>query len=352
MALGAFAIEVTATAGTNMPPTADAGANQRLSKGTEVTLNGTGSDDPDGANANLIYLWERTASPTEVTLSSTTAPQPTFTIPTLIPTTGPTSYTFSLIVSDGQASSAAATVQIFIRPLFLATIANQNFSLGSAIAPITLPEALAGPDSLPSTHTYTLAPLPAGLAFDPASRILSGTPTSAGTFDLTYTATNQVNDRDSLSFSIEVTTPPNNPPTTSGLNVTTAEDTSYTFAVADFPFSDTDAGDSLQAVRIVTLNASRSGSLTLNGAAVTAGQVIEVGEIGTLVFTPVANFHGGVNFDYSVSDGEDFSSASLAVLVVTAVNDPPTTSGLAVTTAEDIPHTFAVADFTFSLKFL
>ena len=349
VALSAFAIEVTATAGTNMPPTADAGPNQRLSKGTEVTLNGTGSDDPDGDNANLIYLWERTAGPTEVTLSSTTAPQPTFTIPTLIPASGPDSYTFSLVVSDGQASSTADAVTIFIRPLFRDTIANQTYTAGTAITALTLPEALAGPDSLPSTNAYTLAPLPAGLSFNPTSRILSGTPTSAGTTDLTYTATNGDGDRDSLGFSIAVTTPPNNPPTTSGFMVTTAEDTPYTFGEADFPFSDTDSGDSLQAVRIDSLRASNiSGSLTLNGTAVSAGQVIEVGEIETLVFTPVANFHGGVNFDYSVSDGEDFSSASLAVLVVTAVNDPPTTSAFTVTTNEDTPYTFGLADFSFT----
>ena len=345
VALGAFAIEVTATAGTNMPPTADAGANQRVSKGTEVTLNGTGSNDPDGDNANLIYLWERTAGPTEVTLSSTTAPQPTFTIPTLIPTTGPDSYTFSLVVSDGQASSAAATVRIFIRPLFLDTIANQSFSTGNAITPITLPEAREGPDLLPSTNTYRLAPLPAGLAFNAASRILSGTPTSVGTFNLTYTATNGDGDTDSLSFAIEVT--PNNPPTIKmPLTVTTDEDTPHIFAAGEFNFSDLDASDSLQRVRIDSLPASASGSLALGGTPVNMAQEILVAGIPNLMFTPVANFNGDATFRYSVSDGDDFSATATAT--VSVVNNPPTTSGLAITTDEDIPHTFAAADFPFA----
>ncbi len=328
VALSPFAIAVTATATTNMPPIANAGSNQRVSKGMEVTLDGTGSSDPDGDNSALIYLWERTAGPTEVTLSNEAASQPTFTIPTVIPT-NPASYTFRLTVNDGQESSAPATVRIFIRPLFQATIANQTFSAGNAITPITLPEARDGPDSLPSTNTYALTPvpLPAGLAFNATSRILSGTPTQAGTFDLTYTATNEFNDTDSLGFSITVTSAANNPPTTSGLTVSTNEDIAHTFAAAQFNFADTDSGDNLTAVRIDTLPAGANGSLALNGTAVAVAQVIPVADIPTLVYTPATNVNGDATFTFSVSDGTDFSTTpATATVTVNPVNDAP--SGL------------------------
>ena len=303
----------------NMPPTANAGANQRWDKGTEVTLDGRGSSDPDGNNSDLTYLWSQDAGAT-VTLSDTTAAQPTFTVPNTIPTSGPASYTFSLVVSDGQASSTnEATVRIFIRPLFRASIANQTYTAGNAITALTLPTALSGPRSVPSTNTYTLAPLPAGLAFDSASRILSGTPTSAGTFDLTYTATNEDGDTDSLAFTI--TTAANNAPTSSGLAVSIEEDTAHSFGLGEFNFADAD-GDDLHSLRIDTLPAT--GSLTLDGAAVTARQVIGVGDIGTLVFTPAANANGDVTFTYSVSDGIDFSATATATVTVTPVNDPPT----------------------------
>ncbi len=303
----------------NMPPTANAGSNQRASKGTEVTLDGRGSDDPDGNNSDLTYLWSQDAGAT-VTLSDTTAPQPRFTIPTVIPSSVPASYTFSLVVSDGQASSTnEATVRIFIRPLFRASIANQTYTAGNAITALTLPTALSGPRSVPSTNTYTLAPLPAGLAFDSASRILSGTPTSAGTFNLTYTATNEDGDTDSLAFTI--TAAANNAPTSSGLAVSIEEDTAHSFGLGEFNFADAD-GDDLHSLRIDTLPAT--GSLTLDGAAVTAGQVIGVGDIGTLVFTPVADANGDVTFTYSVSDGIDFSATATATVTVTPVNDPPT----------------------------
>ena len=314
----AATVTITVTA-TNDPPTANAGANQRWDKGTEVTLDGRGSSDPDGNNSDLTYLWSQDAGAT-VTLSDTTAPQPTFTIPTVIPTTAPASYTFSLVVNDGQASSTnEATVRIFIRPLFRASIANQTYTAGNAITALTLPTALSGPRSVPSTNTYTLAPLPAGLAFDSASRILSGTPTSAGTFDLTYTATNEDGDTDSLAFTI--TTAANNAPTSSGLAVSIEEDTAHSFGLGEFNFADAD-GDDLHSLRIDTLPAT--GSLTLDGAAVTARQVIGVGDIGTLVFTPAANANGDVTFTYSVSDGIDFSATATATVTVTPVNDPPT----------------------------
>ncbi len=206
----------------NQSPTADAGDNQRVDKGATVTLDGTGSNDPDGDNSDLRYLWTQTAGP-DVTLSSPTAAQPTFTMPGQIPASDPASLTFSLRVRDAAHPATdedTDEVRIFVRPLFRTTIDDQTYSAGNAIPGLTLPEALAGPASAPSTNTYTLSSVPPGLTFNPASRILSGTPTGAArtkTFNLTYTATNGDGDTDSLSFSITVTnTPATGAPTISG----------------------------------------------------------------------------------------------------------------------------------------
>ena len=67
--------------GVDEAPTADAGADQTVDDGTEVTLDGSGSADVDGDT--LTYLWAQTApdSGADVTLSSTAAEQPTFTAP-------------------------------------------------------------------------------------------------------------------------------------------------------------------------------------------------------------------------------------------------------------------------------
>src|SRR5205085_2408929 len=82
-------------------------------------------------------------------------------------------------------------------------------------------------------------------------------------------------------------TPVNDAPTTGNNAVTTAEDTPFTFAAGSFPFSDVDAGDTLQSVRIDALPGS--GTLTLAGNPVSAGQVVPAGQLGNLVYAPPAD---------------------------------------------------------------
>ena len=55
------------------------------------------------------------------------------------------------------------------------------------------------------------------------------------------------------------------PPTAANGTVTTNEDTSYTFAAANFSYSDTDS-DPLASVKIIELPAAGTGALTLNGS--------------------------------------------------------------------------------------
>ena len=54
-------------------------------------------------------------------------------------------------------------------------VADQEYTVGTAIAPLVLPEASGGTAPL----TYSLSALPAGLSFNAATRTLSGTPTAA-----------------------------------------------------------------------------------------------------------------------------------------------------------------------------
>ncbi len=91
-------------------PTANAGTSQTVAAGATVILNGSGSTDPNGLP--LTYAWTQTAGPA-VTLSSATAQQPTFTAPQV---TASTTLTFSLVVSDADLSSSAATVGVTVTP--------------------------------------------------------------------------------------------------------------------------------------------------------------------------------------------------------------------------------------------
>ena len=84
----------------------------------------------------------------------------------------------------------------------------------------------------------------------------------------------------------------NNPPTAANNTVTTGVGMAYTFEADDFGFADTNAGDTLASVKIVTLPAV--GTLALDGTDVTLNQVVTRADIddNKLIFTPVAGASG------------------------------------------------------------
>ena len=95
---------------TNQTPTANAGDDQTVGEGTKkVTLDGTGSTDPDGDT--ITYAWSQTRGPT-VTLSSSTSASPTFIAPLINSTQ--TILTFFLTVNDGAVDSTPDTVDITV----------------------------------------------------------------------------------------------------------------------------------------------------------------------------------------------------------------------------------------------
>ena len=75
-------------------------------------------------------------------------------------------------------------------------IANQVYTVGTAIDPLVLPEATGGDAPI----TYNVLGLPAGLEFDPATRTLSGTPTAVtdGPVRIFYTVSDVDNQADLL----------------------------------------------------------------------------------------------------------------------------------------------------------
>ena len=187
----------------NRAPTADAGLDQDAGHGAAVTLDGSASSDPDAGDA-ITFLWTQESGPTAALTGADTV-RPAFTAPDL---STPSELVFTLVVSDAGGAMDTDTVTVRVaadlEPSFdAAAVADQAYVRGVGIAPLVLPEAADGDPPL----TYALAPLPAGLAFDPASHTLSGAPEAAGTATLTYTVTDADGDEATLEFDIVVAVP-------------------------------------------------------------------------------------------------------------------------------------------------
>ena len=129
---------------------------------------------------------------------------------------------------------------------------------------------------------------------------------------------------------------PNNAPTAAGKTVSTNEDMAYTFAAADFGFSDLDSGlDSgatLDHVKITALPGTNLGTLSLDGAdisstpATVAADQLDDSPDDNLKYTPPADANGNAfaTFAFKVNDGDLDSAASYIITVdVSAVNDAP-----------------------------
>jgi LmbE family N-acetylglucosaminyl deacetylase len=103
-------ITVLATQSANRMPIANAGANQTVSQGVQVALNGTASNDPDGDI--LTYQWTQTGGQA-VVLSNAFAVSPTFVAPSGAPTDEV--LRFELIVHDGALNSTPSAVEVTVQ---------------------------------------------------------------------------------------------------------------------------------------------------------------------------------------------------------------------------------------------
>ena len=137
--------------------------------------------------------------------------------------------------------------------------------------------------------------------------------------------------------------------------VTFNEDATFTFAAADFGFSDPNdtPADSFSRVKITTLPVA--GTLTLGGTPVAVGDFVTVANIPNLVFTPVANANGSnyASFTFQVEDNGSTANGGLNLdgtantltFNVTAINDAPAGTDKTVSATTQAGYVFVAADF-------
>lgn len=118
---------------TNVAPIASASAASSVTEGNVVTLNGTGSSDPDNGPGALTYSWTQSGG-TDVTgdhLFDATAAQPQFTAPAFANDAAQDTLVFKLVVSDGDDLSPADTVSISVTQAVV-TAANRTAAMSDS----------------------------------------------------------------------------------------------------------------------------------------------------------------------------------------------------------------------------
>ncbi len=178
--------QANSCSGSNEPPVANSGADQTVTEDDTVTLDGSGSYDPDGNP--ISFTWSQTAGPS-VALSDPASESPTFTPPDVSENTV---LTFSLVVHDWQLDSDPDEVNITVTPVNHAPVANagadQHQDEGTLV---TLDgSASTDPDGDTLEYTWTQISGPAVVLSDENAAISTFTaPDVEGYVDFTFELT-------------------------------------------------------------------------------------------------------------------------------------------------------------------
>ena len=214
-------------------------------------------------------------------------------------------------VSSAAADGASLVITFDENLAAAANLANSAFAVTKGSGNDTVALSSTAPSISGATVTLTLA---SALAHGDTNVEVSYTKPTTGTDNkLKDAADNEV-----ASFSGQaVTNNTNAPPTASNNTVETKEDVAYTFAASDFNFSDTDSGDALEKVKIVTVETA--GDLELDGTDVTANQEVTKANLdnGKLIFTPATDANGAsyATFTFKVNDGDDDSASAYTMTI-------------------------------------
>ncbi len=305
----------------NSAPVANAGLEQSVDVGTLVQLDGSASRDPDDDPLN--YAWVLTVPDgSSAVLSSSTNATSSFNADLA------GVYTASLVVDDGELSSAPDSVAITAvavnTPPSLAAIPDAVVTVDTSFN-----VTLVGSDEQSDVLTYSLDSAPAGMTVDPASGLVSWTPTSAQLGVNPVTA--RVTDTGELfaiqSFVIQVDDLPNAAPVANA-GSDQAVDVGTSVQLDGSASADAD-NDPLTYAWTLSVPAGSSASLS-DGAAVNPSFVVDVA--------------GAYSALLVVNDGTIDSVADSVSINAAALDLPPTLA--------DVADTLVTVDDVFSLQLI
>jgi VCBS repeat-containing protein len=224
--------------------------------------------------------------------------------------TGTDTFTYT-VTSNGTTETATVTLTIEAAPnhaptgTSLADIARDD---GAVIA-LDLSARFADPDG--DTLVFSASGLPAGLAIDTATGVITGTLGSSASSAMpggVYTITVSASDgRSGLASQVFTLTVANVAPAAAADSATGSEDGVINGNVLA---NDSDADRDALTVDTVPVQGPEHGVLVLNGD-------------GSFSYTPDTNYSGSDSFTYRVTDADGAVSSATVSLTITAVNDAP-----------------------------
>lgn len=288
--------EVTvSTESTDRPPVADAGPDQLVQPGQFVSLDGTGSADPD-LDPITSYSWSFVALPegSLATLNGATTSTPSFTADRR------GDFVVQLVVTANGIAGAPDTVIVTtenVRPVADAG-PDRSASVGDTVSLDGSASSDANDD--PLAFFWSFLSRPAGSAAtlnDALTPFASFLADVAGPFVLQLIVNDGLLDSVPDSAIVTIDAPANRPPTAFNDAATTAEGASI---LIDVLANDTDPdGD----------------TLAITGVSQPAAGTTAV-EDDRVRFTPAAGFSGQTSFTYSISDGNGGDSSATVTVTV------------------------------------
>ena len=299
-------VDVTVRAD-NDPPAADAGSDRLAYGGTQVNLQGSGSD-PEGET--LSYSWSQTAGEPTVTLTGATTATPSFIAPLI---QSETTLTFMLTVTaGGQTATDTVNVRLLIGPMADAG-ANQTVAESDAVSldgrGSTAPPGESLRYSWSQTGGSPAVSLTGGTTATPSFTAPSGLSADVTlTFTLTVTlGSGADSDTDTVEVTVTAATVFTPPPlvadagpdqTVQGGQLVTLDGSGSTEALS-YSWSQTGGGPPVTLTNVITATPSfvaplglpdditLTFTLTVTGFTGSATDTVDVTVLGGPIFTPI-----------------------------------------------------------------
>ncbi|WP_242632844.1 Ig-like domain-containing protein [Thiothrix fructosivorans] len=302
--IGGIAETFISTTKVNNAPTANAGIDQTVDSGANVTLTGSGADVDGDA---IAHNWVQTAGTPTVSLMGAATSSPSFTAPQV---SQDTKFTFTLTVSDGKGGTMSDTVDVTVKAAVdtkpdLFTFTDQ---IGVAFSSIMTSNEI----TVSGINTATAIAVTGGKYSINGGAYVStaGTVSNGDKVKVQHmssasyaTKTETVVTIGGIAETFISTTKVNTPPTAQGSDETLNEDTPKTITLIA-----TDSEDDKLTYTIVTQ--PKNGQAPLIG--------------NTVTYKPNTNFNGKDSFTFKANDGNTDSAVATVNLQINAVNDAPT----------------------------